>query len=127
MKALNIFPDAGLNRLTVLESSAEGTISLHSPQSRSKPDTEEHYSLNCFVLRLGRKGPTGAVRQSLPPSHRPLKNAPKLPKSHFSACNPSLNSCSASEGTGEHSLRKRQVENVIPCPYSQLDVSRNNK
>lgn len=116
MKALTIFPDAGLNRPTVLESSAEGTIFLHSPQSRSKPDTEEHYSLNCFGLRLERERPTGAVRQALPSSHRPVKNAPKLPKSHFSACNPSLNICNAREGTGEHSLRNVSGRKCDPTP-----------
>lgn len=131
MKALTIFPDAGLNRPTVQESSAEGTIFLHSPQSRSKPDTAECYSLNRFILGLGRERPTGAIRQALPPSHRHVQNAPmgdpSFPNPTSLLASQVWTSVMPERAQENTASKTRQEENVIPCPYSQLDVPRNNK
>lgn len=84
MKALTLFPDAGLNRPTVLVSSAEGTIFLHSPQSRSKPNAEQQCRLNSSILLLERTK-TRRSRQTSTAARKPCDPDPVTwPRAHHS-------------------------------------------
>ena len=144
MKALTIFPDAGLNRPTVLVSSAEGTIFLHSPQSRSKPDAEQHYRLNRFILSLERTKTHRSSQTSTAarePCNQDPVTWPHADCSHTASCTgdsdfPNPTSLLAlqvltvvmPERAQEYAVSKTcQEESVMPCPSFQLDTFGKNK
>ena len=144
MRALTIFPDAGLNRPTVLVSSAEGTVFPRGPQSRSKTDAEQHYKLNCFILSLERTKPHSSSQASTAvpePCSRDPVTQPRAGCSHAAARagdsdlpNPTsplalqVLRAVILERAREYAASKMcQGEGVIPLPSIQLDVSRKNE